>query len=73
MARIIKIRRNNQQGINDTNKRYYNFDVIPFYISDFIIPYSSTGASTGQTPAQVPQDIHADWSITNLSSPCDIH
>jgi hypothetical protein len=35
--------------------------------------YSSSGAPTGQTPAQVPQEIHADASITNLSSPCEIH
>jgi hypothetical protein len=35
--------------------------------------YSSSGASTGQTPAQVPQPMHAAWSITNLSSPCEMH
>lgn len=34
---------------------------------------SSTGASTGQTPAQVPHPIQADASITYLSSPCEIH
>ena len=34
---------------------------------------SSTGASTGQTPAHVPHPIHASLSITNLSSPFEIH
>ena len=35
--------------------------------------YSSSGASTGQTPAHVPHPIHVASSITYLSSPCDIH
>ena len=35
--------------------------------------YSSSGADTGQTPAHVPHEIHADCSISNLESPCDIH
>ena len=43
------------------------------YIFNPYIFYSSSGAPTGQTPAQVPQEIHADASITNLSSPCDMH
>ena len=31
------------------------------------------GASTGQTPAHVPQLMHADSSITKQLSPCDMH
>ena len=40
----------------------------------FLINYSSsTGASTGQTPAHVPQPMHAAASISKQFSPCDIH
>ena len=34
---------------------------------------TSCGASTGQTPAHVPQLMQADSSITKQVSPCDIH
>ena len=45
MARIIGFRRINKRDLGT-----------------FLNPssYSSTGASTGQTPAQVPHDMHAD-------------
>ena len=39
----------------------------------YIIIYSSSGASTGQTPAHVPQPMHEFASIMYLSSPCDMH
>jgi hypothetical protein len=58
MARIIRFRRNKQKGLGNLPN--------PFF-------YSSSGASTGQTPWQVPQEMHADASISNFSSPCDIH
>ena len=35
--------------------------------------YSSSGALTGQTPAQVPHPMHVFLSITYVVSPCDIH
>mgnify|MGYP004576128891 CR=1 len=35
--------------------------------------YSSAGASTGQTPAHVPQPMHVFSSIMYFSSPCEIH
>ena len=51
-----------------TKKKYSYWIFLSYYVF-----YSSSGASTGQTPAQVPQLIQADWSITNLSSPWEIH
>jgi len=38
----------------------------------FYMFYSSSGASTGQTPAHVPHPIHVASSIMYLSSPCDM-
>ena len=35
--------------------------------------YSSSGASTGHTPAHVPHPIHVDASISYCVSPCDMH
>lgn len=56
--------------INSNKKIKKLHCVTSFHLISF---YSSQGAPTGQTPSQVPQDIHADASITNLSSPCEIH
>ena len=43
---------------------------LPFLF--ILCTYSSSGASTGQTPAHVPHPIHVSLSIMYLSSPCDM-
>jgi len=46
---------------------------LEFHVFHLYVFYSSSGASTGQTPAHVPHPIHVASSITYLSPSCDIH
>ena len=41
-------------------------------VASLFVDYSSTGAPTGQTPAQAPQEMHLSTSITYLSAPAEI-